>query len=26
MQNKHPAMVDLSEWGGKRSSCSEAPE
>ena len=26
MQNKHPSMVDLSEWGGKRPSCSEAPE
>jgi len=26
MQNKHPSMVDLSEWGGKRPSCAEAPE
>jgi len=26
MQNEHPSMVDLSEWGGKRPSCDEAPE
>ena len=26
MQNKQPSMVDPSEWGGKRPSCSEAPE
>jgi len=26
MQNKHPSMVDLSEWGGKRPTCAEAPE
>ena len=26
MQNNHPSMVDLSEWGGKRPSCAEAPE
>ena len=26
MQNKHPSMVDLSEWGGERPSCDVAPE
>ena len=26
LQNKHPSMVDLSEWGGKRPTCAEAPE
>ena len=26
MQNLHPSMVDLSQWGGKRPSCAEAPE
>ena len=26
MQNTHPSMVDLSEWGGERPSCDEAPE
>ena len=26
MQNIHPSMVDLSEWGGERPSCAEAPE
>ena len=26
LQNKHPSMVDLSEWGGERPTCSEAPE
>ncbi len=25
LQNKHPSMVDLSEWGGKRPTCAEAP-
>ena len=26
LQNKHPSMVDLSEWGGKRPTCAEAPQ
>tara|TARA_Y100001933_G_scaffold258642_1_gene307009 strand:- start:2263 stop:2457 length:195 start_codon:yes stop_codon:yes gene_type:complete len=26
MQNNHPSMVDLSEWGGEKPSCDEAPE
>ena len=26
MQNKHPSMVDLSEWGGERPSCDVAPD
>ena len=26
LQNKHPSMVDLSEWGGERPTCAEAPE
>ena len=26
LQNKHPSQVDLSEWGGKRPTCAEAPE
>jgi len=26
MQNTHPSMVDLSEWGGKEPTCEEAPE
>ncbi len=26
LQNKHPSMVDLSEWGGERPTCAEAPD
>ncbi len=26
MQNKHPSMVDLSEWGGEKPSCDIAPD
>ena len=26
LQNKHPSEVDLSEWGGERPSCAEAPQ
>ena len=26
MQNTHPSMVDLSEWGGEKPSCDVAPE
>ena len=26
MQNIHPSMVDLSEWGGENPSCDVAPE
>ena len=25
LQNKHPSMVDLSEWGGRVPTCAEAP-
>ena len=26
LQNKHPSEVDLSEWGGERPTCAEAPQ
>ena len=26
IQNKHPSMVDLSKWGGKKPTRAEAPE